>query len=287
MSASRSRSKDRRRRRGKGKKKRLFSPVVLEAVDVLSHLLRGLVRARLEPVRVVVSRVREGERGRNQKGRGRSFRSSSPSFNWHRIDRSASTFRPSISVSSSAFLSPFPFARIEQELLQACSTKKRQQKASIPPRKTHSPETHDVTASPADRHAAGSLSRFLHAMNASLTPAQVTATCLDAAMSTAETGGGEEVEASLIFRGAKDERGKVTGGGGERRFPLSPPSITCRFFLRGKRLSLLSFPRERCAESVRILPFELRGPLLFSLCSRGREAWRGGERNASERRDES
>ena len=71
-------------------------------------------------------------------------------------------------------------------------------------RDTHSPATQEVTASPAARHAAGSLSLFLQAMNASLTDAQVTATCFDAGMSTAETGGGEEEEeevegASLIL----------------------------------------------------------------------------------------
>lgn len=73
-------------------------------------------------------------------------------------------------------------------------------------KKTHRPATQAVTASPAARHAAGSLSLFLQAMKASFTAAQVTATCLDAAMSTAETGGAEEeVEASLIVRVRKGE----------------------------------------------------------------------------------
>lgn len=90
--------------------------------------------------------------------------------------------------------------------------------------KTHSPATHDVTASPADRHAAGSLFLFLHAMNASLTPAQVTATCFEAAMSTAETGGGEEEDASLILKAKriKHETEKKVSKGKKNSF--SPPS---------------------------------------------------------------
>lgn len=78
---------------------------------------------------------------------------------------------------------------------------------------THRPATQEVTASPAAKHAAGSLSLFLQAMNASFTEAQETATCLDAAMSTAETGGAEEeeVETSLIVefeRGMEREQGE-------------------------------------------------------------------------------
>jgi hypothetical protein len=74
----------------------------------------------------------------------------------------------------------------------------RPQKHSPPPSidakgkkaiKTHSAATHAVTASPAARQAAGSLSFFLHSMNAADGPEQETAMCLDAAMRTAVTGG--------------------------------------------------------------------------------------------------
>lgn len=111
---------------------------------------------------------------------------------------------------SSLFLPPLPLVTKIHHIINPWDKEKNTTKN----RDTHSPATQEVTASPAARHAAGSLSLFLQAMNASFTDAQVTATCFDAAMSTAETGGGEEDEeevegASLILIGGK-------GGASER-----------------------------------------------------------------------